>query len=351
MRSAYSDARGPLPPSSRRGPSPASVTSHQYGQPPPPPPQVQGPGPVPAPGERRVVNPNWGGAAPSADNPPLPNAPRANPPSNGAPPFRPTSSPRNEVRSHDSRMPSPKSTYPQHQPPPSYPHHPEAPATGPNDMGSAPLTSGPPESAVQRPDERPPSVGPKRLREWEDEPSVKKQVTEENRNRLDDMRHRRPSTPPRDAYRRNSGDSRRLEDQRRVDEPKKEELRAPNDNYHPSEAAHHPQSHSVGTNQLPPMQPSSAPPNDKATSVPVLKEERPTADQASTIAATPAVSETAERAARKMDVDEDYDDSPEDEKKPIPAGNASGTASGNVDSKTTSPTSAGVNGSGAGKLE
>lgn len=183
------------------------------------------------------------------------------------------------------------------------------------------------------------------MREWEDESAAKKQANEENRALLDDRRHRRPSTPPRDAYRRNSGEPRRADEQRRSDEPKKEEPRPQNDNYHPSEAAHHPQSHSVGgSNQLPPMQSANAPSSEKAQTGQTPKEDRPAPEQVPVAAAAPAASEP-ERAARQMDVDEDYDDSPEDEKKPAAVANGSFPTSGPGDIKMTSPASVGVNGS------
>lgn len=335
----YPEPRGAVPPGpSRRGPSPAPA-GHQYGQPPPPPPS-QGPNL----GDRRVANPNWGGPPPSSAGPPSNSANGANTPSNGAAPFRPTSSPRGEIRPHDNRMPSPKTAYPQHPGASSYPpHHPEGPPPSVPENGPPPGAG--PDAAVQRPDDRPPSVGPKRMREWEEESVAKKQANEENRARLDDMRHRRPSTPPRDAYRRNSNEARRSDEQRRPEEPKKEEARPQNDSYYPSEAAHHPQNHSISSNQLPPMQPGNlAPggPQDKTQPGPPTKEERPASEQASTVVAP--LSAEPERAARKMDVDEDYDDSPEEDKKTGIVANGSGPPSGSGDVKTTSPASASVNG-------
>lgn len=242
-------------------------------------------------------------------------------------------------------MPSPKTAYPQHPGATSYaPHHPEGPPPSASENGPPPPGPGP-DAAVQRPDDRPPSVGPKRMREWEEESVAKKQANEENRARLDDMRHRRPSTPPRDAYRRNSNEVRRSDEQRRPDEPKKEEARPQSDSYHPSEAAHHPQNHSISSNQLPPMQPGNVPPGgpqDKTQPGPPPKEERPASEQAPTAVAP--ISAEPERAARKMDVDEDYDDSPEEDKKTGIVANGSGPPSGSSDAKATSPASAGVNG-------
>ncbi|PHH85541.1 hypothetical protein CDD83_280 [Cordyceps sp. RAO-2017] len=337
----YADAARGGP--SRRGMSPAPA-GHQYSQGPPPPPPAQGP----APGDRRVVNPNWGGATPSASAPPSGSANGANPPPNGMAPYRSNNSPRADGRVvHDNRMPSPKSAYPQHQaPPPAYVHHPEAPPPAAPESGPAPAPGGP-EVSGQRLDDRPPSVGPKRLREWEEESAAKKQANEENRARLDDMRHRRPSTPPRDPYRRNSSESRRIDEPRRGEEPRKvEDPRPQNDGYHPSEAAHHPQP--VGPSQLPPMQQAAGSAmqgvsQEKVQAGPTLKEERPAAEQ-SALPPPPSAAAEPERAARKMDVDEDYDDSGEDDKKAVLT-NGSAAAAGSTDGKTSTPTSAGVNGS------
>jgi glucose repression mediator protein len=86
---------------------------------------------------------------------------------------------------------------------------------------------------------------------------------------------------PRDAIRRSSSEARRIEDQRRA-----------NENYHPSEAAHHPPTLPAinmqhQQHQLPPM--NEAP-----------KEEHP---------------RDTEVPARKLDIDEDYDDGPSQEEK------------------------------------
>ncbi|KAH8160058.1 hypothetical protein CIB48_g8193 [Xylaria polymorpha] len=119
-------------------------------------------------------------------------------------------------------------------------------------------------------DERPPSVASKRMREWEDEPAMKKPASEENRSRMHDVTHRRPSTPPRDPYRRSPEghrfeeqrriEERRAEDQRRAEEMRRvDEQRHGNEPYHPSEAAHHPPTHAMPPNHLPPMQSGPSP--------------------------------------------------------------------------------------------
>jgi len=271
---------------------------------------------------------------------------------------------------HDARMPSPKSAYPQHQPP--YPAHPDAGPNGPEPgMQHPPQQGMPSDPSMHRDhDPRPPSVGPKRLREWEDDRDVKKPSTEETRARMDDMRHRRPSTPPRmEPYRRNSSearrfddrrmeDARRAEEQRRVEDMRRaEEQRHPNEAYHPSEAAHHPQSHSVPAH-LPPMQqapmqghihegqgPQQGPgPKD----YPQPEERR--IDQPP--ASHPPITNQPERAGRTIDVDEDYDDSGEEDKKGgILSGGASGPGSASSDLKNGAPPSAGLNGIMGPKVE
>ncbi|KAK9424632.1 hypothetical protein SUNI508_03508 [Seiridium unicorne] len=361
---------GPGPAPIRRGPSPGPP---HYGPPPgqsqPPPPSAQGP---PA----RVSNPNYT-PAPTASMT-QPNGPPSGPP-NGVPPpphlmpYR-AGSPRSDSRPpmRDNRMPSPKSAYPQYQPPP-HGHHQEA---GPSNMdnGVPPPLKGPmgPDGPMHRGDDRPPSVGPKRMREWEDEPAIKKPASEENRALIHDMRHRRPSTPLRagpEPYRRTSPEQHRFEDQRRMEEQRRaaddqrhveemrraDEQRRANESYHPSEAAHHQPSHPMSTH-LPPMQhgpqpmqgvihdspaqggPGPAQPKDYS------QEERARNEHPPAPVSAPQQINEPERAARKMDVDEDYDDSGEEEKKVIIAGPSSGPASATGELKTSTPVNAGING-------
>lgn len=210
------------------------------------------------------------------------------------------------------------------------------------------------------------------MREWEDERDAKKPMTEETRARMEDVRHRRPSTPPRlEPYRRNSFearrfDERRMEDARRAEEQRRvEDMRRADDQrhgneggYHPSEAAHHPQSHS-GPNHLPPMQQGAGPspmqnlmhegPGPQAGP---LKKDYQSGTEERRMEHPPIVNEP-ERAARKMDVDEDYDDNSEEDKK---AGAAPSSASGSAPSaaseiKNGTPTSAGINGIVGQKLD
>ncbi|KAI1432358.1 hypothetical protein GGR50DRAFT_689009 [Xylaria sp. CBS 124048] len=326
---------GPAP--IRRGPSPGP--SSQYGPPLPAPPQHPQP--------TRVTNPNYT-PTPSSMGP-------GNGPPNGAlqphtlMPYR-AGSPRSEQQRPmlDNRMPSPKSAYPQHQPP--YSHHPES---GMDNGGPMP-PKGPMGLDMHR-DDRPPSVASKRQRDWEDEPAMKKPASEENRSRLHDVSHRRPSTPPRDPYRR-SPEGHRFEEQRRMDERRVEEMRRVdeqrhgNEGYHPSEAAHHPSAHAMQPNHLPPMQSGPSPmtgimhevSQPSSASKEYSQDDRPRLEHPPA-PAPPQMSEP-ERAARAMDVDENYDDSGEEEKKAGPGGPTSGSASAAGDMKTTTPTSAGLNG-------
>lgn len=195
-------------------------------------------------------------------------------------------------------------------------------------------------AAIERAHERPSSVGPKRMREWEDEPSpVKKTASDENRARMDDMHHRRPSTPPREFLRRSSSEARRAEDQRRA-----------NENYHPSEAAHHPHTHSLPAH-LPPMQSAPGAVHEQPQSLPPAPKDYPMEDrdrerkglEHQVPPPPPPPMNEPERAARKMEVDEDYDDEGDDEKKGTGSGPTSGPA---IDGKRTPPTNGHANGLG-----
>ncbi|KAM3079368.1 glucose repression mediator protein [Clarireedia jacksonii] len=271
---------------------------------------------------------------------------------------------------------SPKSGYPHQQ----YSHHPDVSERS-GIEGGAPAPASAlvaAEAAVaDRIDTRPPSVGPKRMREWEDEPSVKKPASEENRARMEDVHHRRPSTPPHEQFRRSSSEARRAEDQRRIEEQRRvedqrrvddqrraEEQRRANENYHPSEAAHHPPPHGMQSH-LPPMQQGPPPPHvyepppqqaqpikenpadERDHHPPQQPPQPPRMEQPPP--PQPAPISEPERAARKMDVDEDYDDEGEEDKKgSIISAQGSAPPSATGDAKTTSPT--GVNGHAANGL-
>jgi general transcriptional corepressor CYC8 len=368
--------RGPPPPPPRRSPPRDMPVSMGVYPPPPgqggphgPPPQSGPSGPPPP----RVSNPNYAGPTGSSSSATLPPAPSSLNGSGGVPPIGRGNSPRPEVRpiSLDNRMASPKTGYPHQQP--QYPHHPDISNPG-GIAGGAP----PPASALaaqeaaaerERDGERPASVGPKRMREWEDEqPSMKKPASDENRARMEDTHHRRPSTP--EPFRRSSSearraeDQRRMEDQRRVDEQRRaedqrrvEDQRRANENYHPSEVAHHPPM-GLQPNHLPPMGGPPGPPGPPAGVHTPVHELPPPAPKEYAVdererererldhpPPPPPVGEP-ERAARKMDVDEDYDDDGDEDKKGgIVSATRSGPGSSSGEAKATSPS--GVNGHGA----
>ena len=216
----------------------------------------------------------------------------AGPQQNGAPPAnlppygRPFSPP-NELRPLRDERPSPTAGYSRQE----YQQSGPFPSIA-NSAASAP----PPLPTAEAPrDERPPSAM-KRSREWEPETNgpSKKAANDETRAKLDEpARHSSPPPPraptPGDHYRRNSSEIRR-ENALRVSE-----------NYHPSEVAHHP--YTMPPQQIPSMH----------TILDTPKDDR---------------KENAEPAARKMEVDEDYDMNSEDEKRAASA-TASGTASKN----------------------
>jgi general transcriptional corepressor CYC8 len=217
------------------------------------------------------------------------NGPQSSGPSSASnlPPYGRPFSPPSEIRPiRDDRPHSPHATY--HQPP--Y-HPPQGFPSIANGVASAapPL----PATAETPRDDRPPSAM-KRTREWENEagPS-KKPANEETRARLDE--------PPRHSSPPNRIMTPREHFGRSPTEIQRENERRANENYHPSEAAHHPYS----------LAPQPARIGAIGTDPP--KEER---------------KEANEPAARKMDVDEDYDNNSEDDTR-VGSGTATGTAAKN----------------------
>lgn len=177
------------------------------------------------------------------------------------------------------------------------------------------------EAAARERDDRP-SSAMKRPREWEGEPGPsKKPANEENRSRTDEQISHRTSphlTSPRGLHRRNSSDARR------------EEQRRTNETYNPSEAAHHPPT----LPSIQHMQQPSQPQPQGTSAIPSMAAEAPAGPQpqqqgpaAGPLPGPPSVpsqqpKEERERkepvqfhepAARKMDVDEDYDDDGDDD--------------------------------------
>ncbi|KAL2832945.1 hypothetical protein BDW59DRAFT_138952 [Aspergillus cavernicola] len=275
------------------------------------------------------------GPLPSGPAPAVPGAPNGAPNSAGPmPSYHRPFTPPTEIRPiREERLREERPSSPAYYPQQQYHHGPKGIASG----APAPASAISAAEAAAREREEPPTSILKRVREWEPESAPPKKIaTEENRSRLDDQIIRRGPSPsrlpsPGEMKRRSSSEIRR-EDQRRV-----------NESYHPSEAAHHPQTlpsiqhmpqHPSGTS-LPPMAenaptpsngPSPLPPTPQVqvqVQVPV-KEEHTRSEQAP----------VHEPAARKMDVDEDYDDDGDDDKKGSavkgsPHGSGSGSANGN----------------------
>ncbi|KAJ5113753.1 hypothetical protein N7456_002287 [Penicillium angulare] len=305
----------------------------------------------PAPGHERAPSGGPGFNAPTRG--PLPPAPGAAPPPPGPnagapapvggapPPYHRPFSPPTEIRPiRDERPPSPSAGYPHqnyHPGPTSGPGPNPPPGPGVNSTG---IASGAPapaaaaaaaEAAARERGEDRPTSAMKRGREWEESGPVKKLASDENRARLDDQNSRRASPP---AHMPSPGEMQR----RSSSEARREDARRANENYHPSEAAHHPPTlpsiqsmppHAPGGPSLPPMAESSVPPSNGPPSPPPsantpVKEEAP----------RPEPPSSHEPPARKMDVDEDYDDDMEEEKKASaaakgsPNGSAAGAANG-----------------------
>lgn len=248
------------------------------------------------------------------------------------PPYHRPFTPPTEIRPiREERPSSPGSTYPHQQ----YHHGPSVSVQVVNAgiAGGAPppaaaITAA--EAAAREREERPASAM-KRGREWEAEPGPSKKIAnEESRARLDEHLPRRVTPPnrmpsPGEMQRRESSEARR------------EEQRRANDNYHPSEAAHHPptlpsiqhmQPHP--SSSLPPID-SSVPSSNGAPSGPPPAE--------SQVKEEPIRNEQQlahEPAARKMDVDENYDDDVDDEKRAnnVPKGSPHGSGTGSVNNNT-----------------
>lgn len=309
LRSAFPEPRGPAP----RSPAPnAYPQSHTL-------PQLSAP--APGPHDRPPNGAGFRGGPLGPNGAPAPGA--APPPGYPARPFSPPTEIR-PLREISDRPSSPGPTYPHQQF-----HH------GPSIQGGAGIAGGapPPASAMtaadaaarDRIDDRP-SSAMKRGRDWDSvEGPNKKIANEESRLRQDEIGRR--ATPPHELHRRSSSEARR------------EEQRRANENYHPSEAAHHPPTlpsiqhmqQPAGPSTIPPMsegtQPSSNPPSaGPDNQAPSVKEE----------AGRKETAPLHEPAARKMDVDEDYDDDGDDDKragaglKDSPRGNgAGGSTNGN----------------------
>ncbi|KAI9792447.1 MAG: hypothetical protein M1816_002331 [Peltula sp. TS41687] len=291
------------PAPSRRPMSPSPRVTHAAPGPYPPPSGLPQHGPLPhppasQPPPSRIPNPNYGAPTPNILPPANLGPSNAGPPGPGPMPPYSRNSPPPEVRPLvEDKVSSPTSGHP-HQ---GYQHQPGGIAGGAPPPEAALVAA---EAAARDRNDRTPSV--KRMREWSDENgSVKKIASDENRVRVDDHHHRRPSpsnnqlTSPQDLHGRSPSEARRADDQRRPDE-----------GYHPPEGPHRPPSlPSMNHGPYPPMSQGPPPP----------KEEQRRDDH--------------EPAARKVDVDEDYDDDAEDDKRHV-------MSAGRQGPERTSPSSA-----------
>lgn len=284
------DPGRPFPEPSRHTPGPGPVRKQS------PSPKLQPAGPSGFPGPQTLPQLNLqdrppafnGGVRPSPTLNGAPPPQSNGPSSNTLPPYGRPFSPPSEIRPlRDDHANSPPSGgFAQSQ----YPGGQAFPSIA-NGVTSAPQPL--PQTAEAPRDDARPSSAMKRAREWEaDAGPSKKIANDETRARLDEPpRHGSPpnrNPTPTSHFRRSSSEARR------------ESERKANENYHPSEAAHHPYSLAP---QIPAIQPAVEPP----------KEER---------------KETVEPAARKMDVDEDYDNNSEDDRRGG-SGTAPGTATKN----------------------
>ncbi|KKF95032.1 hypothetical protein CFO_g2613 [Ceratocystis platani] len=213
-----------------------------------------------------------------------------------------------------------------------------------------------PDPNHRRVDDHGPPLGSKRNRDWDEESVPKKQASEESRARMDDIRHRRPSTPSRESYGRSPIETRRGDELRRPDEPPRHN----NESYHQGDtprgpgAAAGPENHSMpaaqlslqSTPQMQPMPPHEQPPQNGTGSRDYPPEERPPMEHTPAASASrpqPPASQhpsEPERAARKVDVNEDYDDSEDEDKKPVAP--ASGSASTAGPDLKKSPSTSGI---------
>ena len=233
-------------------------------------------------------------------------------PAGPAAPFGRGHSPPPEIKPlADARPTSPGGLHSQ----PQYQQH-------PSNAPSAGIAAGAPppaaalaatEAAVARDRNERPMTGIKRTLESDDEARTphKFLANGESRSKLDDSRHRRPSPPdtklsprqqpisPRSSPPRGRQVTPPLHHSRGASVSRREEQRRVEENYHPSEAAHHPST-------LPAMQVQA---NEPSNSAPVPEED-----------GREEKKEAFEAAARKVDVDENYDDEGEDEKKKVGSG-------------------------------
>ena len=232
------------------------------------------------------------------------------------PPYHRPFTPPGDIRPiRDERLASPAPTYPpqyHHAPPPpppvsivhsgiSGPPPPQPSILAAAEPGPPAAAAAPPPPPVER-DERPGSAL-KRVREWENAaeagPSSKRFASEESRSRLDDRILRRATSPPPPP----PPSSVELQQQQAAADAE----RRANEAYHPSETAHHPPTLPSIQNMQQPSSHPSLPPMESSSNGSIKSEQQQLA---------------LEPAARKMNVDENYDDEGDDEKKATTKGSS-----------------------------
>ena len=191
-----------------------------------------------------------------------------------------------------------------------YQHHPDPAQPGGIAAGAPPPTAAlaaAEEAAARDRDDRP-AAGFKRMIDADEEHKMphKYPANGETRRHLDDQHHRRPSPPdrqPSPRARPNSPRGRqpspRIRHRHSSSEARHEEQRRADENYYPSEAAHHPPT-LPSMHQQPPPQPEHLPPMSEGA-----RDDR---------------RDAYEPVARPMEMDEDYDDEGEDDKRAVNSG-------------------------------
>ena len=285
----HTPIRRPTTPPALNNITPSSYSGSQGLPQPPPVTQTSAP--------NRITNPNYG--APNTGVGLPPTAVHGGP--GPMPPYGRGNSPPPEIRPlADDRPPSPGPNYP----PPQFGHHPNSSLPGGIAAGAPPPTAAAAaEAAAARERNDQPLASFKHRLDPDEDYKINHKIPAnlETRNRLENHHHRRPSppdrkpsprgrqTPPRGRqpspprHRRGSSEA-RLEDQRQA-----------NENYHPSEAAHHPPTLPSMLQQQPPPQHEHLPPIGENG-----RDDR---------------REAYEPASRKIEINEDYDDEDNDEKR------------------------------------
>ena len=286
----HTPVRRPSPPPNHMGSNPYPG---QQGLPQP----LAPPAPQPS-APSRITNPNYGASSAGVGPPP-------------------------EIRPIvEDRAPSPGPSYP-------HPHHYHpAPPSQPRDIAAG---APPPVAALAAAEaaargereERPPNRVKHMLDFEEDYKGMHKvPANGETRARFENPHYQRPSSPERKPSPRQRQNSPRRQPsppighRRNSSEARHEEQRRADENYHPSEAAHHPPT-LPSMHQQPPQQQQQEhlpPINDN------VREERSR--------------EAYEPAIRKVDVDEDYDDEGEDEKRPGGSGGRNSPQRGIMNGQT-----------------